>query len=469
MNCDVLVVGGGVSGLAVAHDLMQRGHEVLVVERQARIGGNAISSRFDGFLMEHGPSTMNAAVPEGLDFTHELGLAPSAIDLGKNVRRRYLLDGGRLHGIATHPFGFLLSNYLSFTARLSVMTELLRAPRTADADETIHDFVSRRFGAEFSERVMDPLAAGLFCGDAKQLSAPAVFPKLVEFEREYGSITRAIFAAKRGSEPGRRLFSWPRGIATLPSVLAQRLGARVHANTAVKRFRATASGFETATTAGSIRSKAVVLAVQPHVAACLLDKVAPDIAAATGAIAAPPLAVVFLGYQVEQVSHPLDGLGYLSTKSSDRLITGAQFCSTMFAGRAPKGHVSIAAYVGGARHPDVSSLAEADLVRQVECELGALLGIKGSAVVRRARRWPLGLPQYTLGHNDRVADIANVHRQLPGLFLTGNYIGGVSVANCLKTARQAASTVDGHLRQGQRYVTLVKKQVCAAGAAPNPL
>ena len=178
------------------------------------------------------------------------------------------------------------------------------------------------------------------------------------------------------------------------------------------------------------------------------------------------LAVVFLGYKIDQVAHPLDGLGYLSTKSPDRLITGAQFCSTMFAGRAPQGHVSIAAYVGGARHPEVAGLQEADLVHLVEVELGELLGIKGSAVVRRVQRWPMGLPQYTLGHSDRLADIANAHKYLPGLYLTGNYIGGVSVTNCLKTARQTASFVDAFLQGTHRNSAsmIAQSPVVKAGA-----
>ncbi len=450
MTCDVLVVGAGVSGLAAAYGLVQRGHDVLVVERQVHIGGNAVSSRFDGFLMEHGPSTMNAAVPEGLEFVGKLGLDASAIELGRNVRRRYLLDKGRLHGIATHPFGFLVSDYLSPGARLSIMTEILRARRTDGAEETIHDFVSRRFGAEFAEKVMDPLAAGLFCGDASQLSVTAVFPKLVEFERKFGSITRAVLAAKCGSQPGRRLFSWPEGMTTLPRHLAQLLNGRIRTCTAVKKLRAMASGFETETVSGRIRSKAVILAVQPHVAADLLVGVAPDAAAAAGDIAAPPLAVVYLGYETDQVAHPLDGLGYLSTNSTDRLITGAQFCSTMFTGRAPQGHVSISAYIGGSRRSEAARLPDGELVPQVESELGSVLGITGTPVVRKVCRWPLGLPQYTLGHKKRVAAITNAHQHVPGLYLTGNYIDGVSVANCLRAARDTTTNVSSYLRQTQQ-------------------
>lgn len=446
MNCDVVVIGAGVSGLAVAYDLARTGHDVKVVERQVGVGGNAISERFGGFLMEHGPSTMNAAIDEATDFNRELDLAASSINLGPNVRRRYLLDKGKLHGISTHPLGFIASNYLSLRGRLSIAGEFLKRRKSYAGDESIYEFTARRFGGEFAEKVMDPLAAGLFCGDAKQLSVAAAFPKLVEFEQTYGSITRAVVANRGGSQPGRKLYSWPDGIATLPQRLAQVLTTRVHTSTVVKRLRRGVTGFETETAGGKIRSRAVVLAVQPHVTASLLQDIEPDTAAAVGDISAPPLDVVFLGYEAKQVAHPLDGLGYLSTNSADRVITGAQFCSTMFSGRAPENYVSIAAYTGGTRHPEIAQISEERLAQVIAAELGKLLDIKGEPVVQRVRRWPLGLPQYTAGHGNTVAILENAHQRMPGLFLTGNYLGGVSVANCLKTARGVGRNVDAFLQ-----------------------
>ncbi len=441
MNHDVIVIGGGVSGLATARDLMARGLDVLVLERQVVAGGNAISERFDGFLMEHGPSTFNASVPGGMDHLATLGLLDSAHGLGPEVRRRYLRDGDRLTGVSTHPLGFILSNYLSLPARASMLLEALRPRRRARGEETIHAFASRRFGREFADKVIDPMAAGLFMGDARALSLAGAFARLAEMEQTHGSITRAILKAHKGSEPGRRLYSWPGGIGTIPQALALALGDRVRTGVSVLKLRRAGAGFEVHTSTGTPRARAVVLAVQPHVAAGLLAPLDPEGADAAGAITAPPVNVVFLGYRRDRIAHRLDGLGFLATRDSARIISGAQFCSTMYAGRAPAGHVAISAYSGGARNPDLGRMPDADLVAQTHAELAGLLGIKGPPMLHRTRRWPLGLPQYTLGHQARATVLAEASRRQPGLFVTGNFLHGVSVANCLSAATQTAAAV----------------------------
>jgi oxygen-dependent protoporphyrinogen oxidase len=260
-------------------------------------------------------------------------------------------------------------------------------------------------------------------------------------EQTHGSITRAILKAHKGSEPGRRLYSWPGGIGSIPRALARMLEDRVRTGVSVLKLRRVGAGFEMHTSAGTLRARAVVLAVQPHVAAGLLAPLDPEGADAAGDITAPPVNVVFLGYRREQIAHRLDGLGFLATKDPRRIISGAQFCSTMYAGRAPAGHVSISAYSGGARNPDLGQLSEADLVARTHAELADLLGIKGPPVLHRTRRWPLGLPQYTLGHQARVAAIAAISRRQPGLFVTGNFLHGVSVANCLSAAILTAAGV----------------------------
>ena len=151
---------------------------------------------------------------------------------------------------------------------------------------------------------------------------------------------------------------------------------------------------------------------------------------------------MFFGFERSQVSHPLDGLGYLSTRGSNQIITGAQFCSTMFPGRAPARHVAIACYVGGARTPDLTRLPSRDIVVQTYQELSSLLGIKGKPALEHLRIWPRGLPQYTPGHHIRRRTIETANERIEGLFLIGNYLGGVSVANCLATAQATAARID---------------------------
>jgi len=438
---DVIVIGGGISGLATAHDLAQRGLDVQLLERQVRVGGNAISERFDGFLMEHGPTTFNASVPEAVEQISSLGLLDQAYDLGPNVNQRYLRDSGKLTGIAASPMGFFKSNYLSKTARLRILLEGLVPRNKSGNEESIHAFVARRFGREFADKVMDPMVAGIFMGDSKHLSISGAFPKLAEMEQELGSITRGVLRAKRGSEPGRHLYSWDGGIGTISVTLAANLGARVRTSIAVIGLRKTATGFEVKTSHGTRTARAVVLAVQPHVAAKLLERIDPTGAETTGTVQAPPVNVAFFGYKREQVAHPLNGLGFLSTKDNGRILSGSQFASTMYPHRAPDEYVAISAYAGGARNPALIKLSETDLTAQMHAELAEVLGIKGNPVITRLRRWQLGLPQYTLGHIARQKVFAETSQRVEGLFVTGNYTNGVSVANCLKSAQETAMLV----------------------------
>ena len=447
MNRDVIVIGAGVSGLATAHNLVARGYDVQVLERQVTIGGNAISERFDGFLMEHGPSTLNASVHGIDDRLRDLGLLESAHALGPNVKNRFLVDNDSISSISVNPLGFFTSGYLSKTARLAMVTEILRPTKKNETEETIHQFTKRRFGQEFADRVIDPLAAGLFMGDSKTLSVEGAFPKLQEMEQKHGSITRGILKAKRGSEPGRRLLSWENGIAEIPRRLSFALEGRIHTGTTVTGILPIANGFEIRVAGEtSMKARAVVLAVQPHVVASLLENIEPETASAAREIAAPSIGVVYLGFRRDQVSHPLDGLGFLSTKSENRIISGAQFCSTMFDGRAPEGHISISCYAGGARNPELANLPNEELVDAVKVELSDLLGIRGGPVVTRTRRWSRGLPQYTLGHTFRRRKLESVHERIPGLFLTGNYLAGISVGNCMTTANATSKKVHGLLK-----------------------
>ncbi len=459
MSHDVVVIGAGVSGLATAHELQLRGYDVQVLERQVNLGGNATSTRFDGYLMEHGPTTMNAAIPGAMGIVRDLELDQTSIDLGPGVRKRYLRDARGLHGISTNPLGFFLSGYLSPVGRLSMATEILRPNKKDDHEETIHQFACRRFGQQFADRVIGPMAAGIFMGDSKTLSINGAFPKLPELEQKYGSIIRGVLAAKRGSEPGRRLFSWPAGVATLPAMLAAGLRQQIHTGTTVTKITPSACGFRVATAnSGTLDTKTIVLAVQPHVAASLLAGLEPETAAALDEIPAPPIGVVFLGYEKSQVSHPLDGLGFLSTKIDNHIISGAQFSSTMFEGRAPEDHVAISCYVGGSRNPEAARLPQQELTAEVHNELSRLLGISGGPVICRTQYWSRGIPQYTLAHGTRKETISTANLRLPGLFLTGNYLNGVSIANCLITANQTAEKLHAELAENSGHTSRSQRQ-----------
>jgi oxygen-dependent protoporphyrinogen oxidase len=468
---DVAVIGGGVSGLATAHALMGLKLQVVVLEGQARAGGNAVTERLGGFLMEHGPSSLSAATPEAVALWRDLDLEGQRLELGAGVRRRYFVGDGALQSISAHPLGLFLSGYLSRGARARVLSEALVARGGDRTEETVAAFFGRRFGPEFADKIIDPLVGGLYAAIASELSMPAVFPKLVEMEREDGSVTRGALRRWRagGAMPARGMFSLRDGVAALPRALERRLGPAVRTGLTVRRIERIPGGFLVeAGPAGALRAKAVVVATQPHVAGDLLDGVDPAGAEAAGSIDAPPLAVVFLGYRRDQVDHPLDGLGYLTPRGEDRGLTGAQFCSTMFAGRAPAGHVALAGYLGGARAPELARLPAAELTAITRHEFRDLLGARGEPVVACVRQWPRGLPQYRLGHPRRVATLSATPERAPGLFVTGNYLVGPSVPHCVTRAQDCAIAVHGYLgnavdrvRSAARVETLVAR---ASGA-----
>jgi oxygen-dependent protoporphyrinogen oxidase len=452
-RADYPMIGGmggrGVSGLATAYALQRQGHRVAVLERQVRPGGNAISERIGGFLMEQGPSSVNAAGAEVESLSRSLGLDGARCELGPGVRHRYLLRDHSLHQIQAHPLGFATSSYLPLRARLRMMGEFLVPPKRGGQEETVTGFWARRFGKDFAGLVIDPLVGGLFAGLADDLSMPAIFPTLVDMERRHGSISRGVIASRRagGSMPGKRLYSWRDGMGTLPRALAAALGDAVSVGVPVRRIRRLPDGFRIETGAGALAARGVVLATQPHVAAELLDGLDPAGAEAAASVDAPPLAVVFLGYRRQQVEHPLDGLGYLVPSREGRPVTGTLFCSTMFPGRAPEGHVALAAYLGGARAPVLAQAPAEELIAVTRAELWDLLGARGEPVIARVRQWPRGLPQYRLGHGERMATLRGAEQRAPGLFLTGNYFAGLSVTCCMAQACETAARAHNFLTE----------------------
>ena len=246
--------------------------------------------------------------------------------------------------------------------------------------------------------------------------------------------------------PGTRQSSWRDGIETLPRALKRELEGSLRTGVVARQIERCAVGFRIdAGEAGSFTARSVVVATQPHIAAGLLEDVDASAADAAGGIAAPPLAVAFLGYRRDQVAHPLDGIGFLVPQGEGRSLTGAQFCSTMFPGRAPAGAVAIAGYIGGSRAPELARLSTDDLIALASEEFSDLIGTRGEPLVARVRHWPAGLPQYHCGHGDRVAALEGLSDSVPGLFVTGNYFSGPSVAECLDRAQITANTTLDYL------------------------
>ena len=438
---DVVVIGGGISGLTAARLLRGEGHDVAVFDQGDIAGGRMRSERINGFLMEHGANSILGPAPAAEELIAALDLDGEKIARGSAARNRYLVRAGVARALPVDPCGFFMSGFFTVAGRLRLLMEPFATARSDD--ETIAAFARRRLGREMLDYVMDPLAGGLYAGDPEQLSVSAVFPRLKELERRFGSV---ILGALR-SRCKRRLFSFREGLGTLPRVLATQLAGSLYPGHRVEAVRRGPGGrFRVLVRSGAaarlIMADSVVIALPAYAAAEVLGGLDAPLAEALAEIGHPPLSVVFLGYRASAIAHPLDGPGVLMPGVEKRGVLGILFSSTLFPGRAPLHHVALTAFVGGARQPQLALLAPHELAALAQREVRDLLGARAAPEVMRTRQWRRGLPQPGVDHAARLARIAASESEHAGLFLTGNYFSGVSTAACIEqafsTARRAS-------------------------------
>ncbi len=466
-NSLIAVLGGGISGLTTAHELLRKGHGVIVLDRRATPGGRIRTERRDGFLVEHGPNSMISPAPGAERLIESLGLSGERIDKGGAVRHRFLVRNGRAHALPLDPLGFFSSDFFSLRGRLRLLAEPF--VRRGPADESVAAFVRRRFGRELLDYVFDPLVGGIYAGNPEHLSMKALLPRLKQLEMRYGSVVRGVATkAIAGMDPRfdprrRNLCSFRVGMATLPRRLANALGSRIRSGVRVEGISSLAGGgFQLALRDGehaaTLRAAGVVIALPAYATGKLLAPLAPDLGATLAAIEHPPLAVVALGYRRAQVSHALDGLGVLTPTVEHRSVLGLLFSSTLFAHRAPDGHVLLTAYVGGARQPDLALLPREELIALVRAEAEDLLGCHGQPVFHSVRYWRQGLPQPDLGHASRIDALRALEQQFPGLAITGNYVAGVSTAACIDEAVATADRLMQKFPKGRRAPMLTRRR-----------
>jgi oxygen-dependent protoporphyrinogen oxidase len=472
----VVIVGGGLTGLAAAHRLTSGGAsgqalDVVVLESRDRRGGAIWTESRDGFLLEGGADSFITAKPWALDLCRELGLGDQIIPTDPGNRRSFVVRRGRLLPV---PSGFVLmapnrvvplltSPILSLKGKLRLLLDLVLPARTEGADESLASFVRRRLGREALDRLVQPLVGGIYTADPSELSVAATLPQFLEMEREHGGLIRGGLrkarreragGAQNGGESGARYGMFATlagGMGTLPDALASSLPPGVlRLGAAVRRIaRREAGGASSGVgrpwsvelrDGPAIEADAVVLATEAHAAARLVDGFDPSLALGLRSIPYASSAIVQLGYRRDQVAHPLDGFGAVVPLIEGRSILALSFTSVKFPGRAPAGSVLMRVFLGGATQPELFDQDDAWLIETAAREAAELLGITGPPSLTDVARHPRGMPQYTLGHLDRVSQVIEHAGRHAGLVLAGNYLGGVGVPDCVRSGRQAAES-----------------------------
>ena len=499
----IVIIGGGITGLAAAHRVLERSCEsgrqvhLTLLEASSRPGGIVQTRARDGFLLEQGPDSFISEKPQALELARRLGLESRLIETNENHRRSFIVRQGRLlpvpegfHLLAPGRFWpFITSGIFSWRGKARIAMDLLLprqnvngsgnantdAIEDAIEDESLAHFVRRRLGREALDRMAQPMIGGIYTADPETLSLRATMPRFLEMERKHRSLIRALRkqasnrtvaegSAGRGSSPTVRedagtsgaryslFLSFDRGMQVFTDKLAERISldeqspaTTIRVNTRAesleleREMRAEATKWKVRTNSNdTLSADAVCLALPGHISARLLHHVDAQLASELNDISYASSATINLAYRRADIPHRLDGFGFVVPFIEKRSLIACTFSSVKFAGRAPEGCALLRAFVGGALQPDMLTLSEADLISRVRDDLHDLLGIERPPLFSELTKWEHSMPQYHVGHLERVRRIQERVALLPHLTLAGNAYSGLGIPDCINSGETAA-------------------------------
>lgn len=441
---EVLIVGAGISGLALATGLAARDVAVRVIEAAPVAGGNLRTKHVETgegkWLLDLGPNSFGDAAQPFMDLVRAAGIEDRVVRSSGDGLRRFVWRAGRLREVPSHPLKFLVSGLLPPSGVLRLLKEPFVRPRPrGSTEESLGAFCDRRLGRAAREKLLTPVVGGIYAGDPMHLGAESAFPAMVALEREHGSLIRA---AMKGKGPPSRgaLSSFAGGLAELPAALAQRLGRALTTGAAAERVECEDGVWRVATSDRHVfESRLLVVTTPSDATQALLRPLDSALADELDAIEYAPMAVIHVGVRRDALAALPPGFGFLVPRGEGLRILGAIFSSELFPGRAPEGHVLLTIFAGGALDPAAVAMDDGALADLVRADLGRALGLAAEPALVHVTRWANAIPQYVVGHKDRVARIDAAVAAHPGLRLAGNWRGGIAMTEC---ARNAAALAD---------------------------
>ena len=459
----IAIVGGGITGLAAAYFLkeraqvLQRPVEIVLIEAAGRLGGKIVTERVQGFLIEGGPDAFLTQKPWALQLCERLGLADQLV--APRPGKTYVLLGGKLRRLPEGAMGlvptrlgsFLKSDLFSAWGKLRMGLDLLIPPRRDGQDESLASFIRRRLGREALERLAEPLLAGVYAADPDRLSLLATFPRLREMERRYGNLTKGVLRQRRNlrrsstsDEKPRPVFMTLRaGLSRLIDALNAQIEAQVITGQCVVELErvGTADYRLTLADGRKLVADAVVLTTPAYVTAELLEALSPEAAELLAEIPYVSTAVVTLAFRRRDIEHPLDGTGFVVPRVEGRAITACTWSSSKWPGRAPQGFVLLRGFFRHNGQENVLQLSDDGLIDLAIRELRDLLGLRGEPALARVHCWPKAMPQYHVGHVERLAQIESALREHSGIWLAGAAYRGIGLPDCIHQGAQIAERI----------------------------
>ncbi|HKT35472.1 MAG TPA: protoporphyrinogen oxidase [Nitrospira sp.] len=478
--CTVVVIGGGISGLATAFALTERAEAAglllrcSVLEAGPAWGGKIVTHRIGDLVTEAGPDSFLSTKPAALELVAKLGLTDELINTNETVKKAFVYSGGRLRelpeglvAITPGKIGpFLKSGLLSFGGVVRMGMDFVLPANRSQADESLASFVRRRFGRQAFERMMEPLMAGIYAGDAEQMSVRATFPRFVELEQAYGSVLRGMLAAKSRSngalraEARRTMFvSLRSGLEALVTALVRRLrtkevtmiNGRSVESLRVRSHQLGRWTYDVMLQDGSaLSADSLVLATPAFVTAELLRPLTPIAAGLLEMIPYSSTATIGLAYPASVIGGPVRGFGFVVPRTEGRNLIAATWTSLKWPHRAPPNQLLARCYVGGAGRESILELEDRALVARAKAELKEMCGLAVEPTYVEVNRWMNAMPQYRLGHLERVEQAEVALGRYGGLVLTGSAYRGIGIPDCIRDGAIAAEKVIRYL-SGERY------------------
>ncbi|PSL47737.1 oxygen-dependent protoporphyrinogen oxidase [Chitinophaga niastensis] len=440
----VVIIGAGISGLSIAYELQKQQVPYLLLEAGSHTGGVIQSFHQDGFELDAGPNTL-AASPEVLSFFKELGLEKEILQAAAVSKNRFLVRNNQLHGVSPHPFKIMGSPYLSRGSKWRLFTERFRKAAPAAGEETVTDFITRRFNREIANYVFDPVLSGIYAGNPDLMSIGEVLPALPRWEREYGSVTKGLMKDK-GAMGGRKIISFRGGSQLLTTRLQELLTTPVRFNCTVNNVAVAENGYMVNYTENGVQSalqaNRIVFTAPSFSTAETIASLDPATAAMLNDVHYPQMGVLHLGFAASALPKPLDGFGFLVPNAENLHFLGAICNSAIFSHKAPEGKVLFTVFMGGARQEKLFDTYDAAVLQQkVVAEIQSLLQLSAPPVMQRFTFWNKAIPQLNVGHAKLRAAVAGFEKKYPGLHVSGNYLQGVAIPALLQHAVTFAASL----------------------------
>jgi oxygen-dependent protoporphyrinogen oxidase len=445
MSKKITVLGGGISGLAASYWLFKAGYDVVVLEKNSEVGGAMESINENGYLFDSGPNSGLETTPLISQLVNEVGLSNEFIYANPVGDKRYVLRDNKLHQLPMTPLAFYQTNLFSGKAKLRLLAEPLIGRSKDGYYQSVAQFVKRRLGQEFLDYAINPFVAGVYAGNPGELSVKSAFPKLYALEEKYGSLiigtVRSIKERRQSKETSKKsakMFSFKSGMQIFPKAISSKLGNKIITSAEVISVNKETAGYTLNTVINGksemIKTDMIVFAIPAYAASNLFKKIDPNLSKHLDSIYYPPLLVIYAGFKKQDILQKLDGFGFLIPAIEKKLFLGAIWSSVIFVNRSPGNIAAFTLFVGGARNPELFNINKEQIIKNVLEEFKKLMRIRSEPVFLSSRFWEKAIPQYNIGYIEHEKYIDDFEKINPGIVISGNFRGGISVGDCIKNS-----------------------------------